>query len=328
MKLCLTLLLACAAAAQTLQIYAIDVEGGKAALFVSPSGQSMLIDAGYDGFDGRDTDRILAALQAAGVKRIDYLVVTHNHRDHLGGVAPLEKRFPIGTFVDHGKRFEATEDANTMYSAYEKARARHRHLVVKAGDSIPIAGFKVKVVTAAGIAIAKPLAGVGQPNPACAAYKPLEVDPGENAHSLGMLIVYGRFRLADLGDLYWNQEYDLACPANKIGTVDVYMTTHHGTNTSGAPQMVWALYPRVAIMNNGVTKGGSVEAWQTIHDSPGLADLWQLHFSPARGVERNAPEQLIANMEEKCAGSWIQLTARADGTFTVTNGRSGASKSY
>jgi competence protein ComEC len=314
--------------AQALKVYAIDVEGGKSTLYVSPSGQSMLVDAGYDGFNGRDAQRILAAAKAAGVHQIDYLVITHYHQDHVGGVPQLAALIPIRNFVDHGRNFETVKDNAKLYDAYAEQRARSHHIEVKAGDSIPIPGLQVRVVTASGQAIAQPLPGAGQPNPLCQSYEPIKIDTGENAHSIGMLITYGSFRLADLGDLYWNQEHDLACPANKIGPVDVYMTTHHGKKTSSSPQMLSALHPKVAIMNNGPTTGGSVEAWTTIHNSPGLMDLWQLHRALQNDQAHNSEEPLIANLDEHCTGSYIQLTANRDGSFTVTNARTGFSKSY
>jgi competence protein ComEC len=318
-------------AAADLTVYAIDVEGGKSTLFVSPSGESMLVDTGYAGFKNRDADRIVAAAKAAGVKQIDYLVITHYHQDHVGGVPQLAARIPIRNFVDHGQNFEQVKDNVAIYDAYVTVRNKGSHIVVKAGDHIPIKGIQVDVVTASGKGIAKPLPGAGQPNPACATYQPLAVDPGENAHSIGMVVSYGNFRLVDLGDLYWNQEYDLACPTNKLGVVDVYMTTHHAKKTSGSPQMVWALHPKVAIMNNGATSGGAVQAWQTIHDSPGLLDIWQLHFATANGPDHNSAEDFIANRapeSDNCWGNWIQLTARKDGTFTVRNSRTKFSKSY
>ncbi|HEY1337685.1 MAG TPA: MBL fold metallo-hydrolase [Bryobacteraceae bacterium] len=322
------LLAACAASAQTLDVYNIDVEGGKATLYVSPSGQSMLVDAGYGGNNGRDAERIVAVAKAAGLKRIDWLVVTHYHQDHAGGVEPLAARFPIGTFVDHGPSSDLGKNIEPAYSSYQREAKKHRHITAKPGETIPIAGIEVRIATADGKAVAKPLPGGGQSNASCAKYRAIETDTGENAHSIGMLITYGAFRLADLGDLHWNQEHDLACPVNKVGPVDVYITTHHGTKTSGSPQMVWALHPKVAIMDNGAFKGGSQEAWQTIHDSPGLLDLWQLHYSPDRGERRNPPFDFIANVDEKCKGAWIKLSARADGTFMVENGRNGFKKGY
>ena len=311
-----------------LRIYAIDVEGGKSTLFVSPSGQSMLVDTGYDGFNSRDAKRIVAAAKDAGVKQIDYLVITHYHHDHVGGVPQLAAMMPIRTFVDHGKNFETLKENGAVYKHYIKARARGEHIAVKAGDTIPVTGIQVQVVTASGSAVAQPLAGAGQPNPACASYRPMKPDSGENAHSIGMLITYGSFRAVDLGDLYWNQEHDLACPNNKIGTVDLYLTTHHGKKTSGSPQMVFALHPRVAIMNNGPSTGGAPQAWETIHDSPGMLDLWQLHYAGANDKEHNTAEPYIANLNDRCNGDWIKVTAQSDGAFTVVNGRNQFAKTY
>jgi competence protein ComEC len=318
--------LSCAA---DLQIYAIDVEGGKSTLFVSPSGESMLVDTGYDGFHDRDADRIVAAAHDAGIKQIDYLVITHYHKDHAGGVLQLAAKIKIVNFIDHGPNFEKAKDNKEIVSAYEAIRGKGNHSVAHPGDTIPIHGIQVVVVTAAGKAIDKPVAGGGQPNPTCANYKPIAVDTGENAHSIGMWIAYGNFHAVDLGDLYWNQEHDLACPANKLGTVDLYLTTHHGKKTSGSPQMVWALAPKVAVMNNGPDTGGSEEAWQTIHDSPGLLDLWQLHLATKNDAAHNVPEQFIANaVSDKCEGKWIKVTARQDGSFTVRNSRNGVEKTY
>ena len=331
-KLLLLLALPCWLSAAGLQIYAIDVEGGKSTLYVSPSGQSMLVDAGYAGYGGRDAKRIQAAMKAAGITRIDYLVITHYHKDHAGGVPQLAAAIPIRNFIDHGKNFEAVKDNGEVYDDYVKARKKGNHIEVKAGDTIPIDGLRVDVVTAAGVAMNGPLAGApgaGQPNPACKTYQAIEPDHGENSRSIGMTIQYGKFRAVDLGDLYWNQEHDLACPVNKIGTVDVYMTTHHGKKTSGSPQMVWALHPKVAVMNNGPVTGGSELAWSTIRQSPGLLDLWQLHYASQNDRKHNADEQYIANLKEHgCEGDWIRVTAEADGSFTVRNGRTGFEKAY
>ena len=315
-------------AAQELRVYAIDVEGGKATLYVSPSGQSMLLDTGYEGFRKRDADRIVAAAKAAGVAQIDYLVITHYHADHVGGVPQLAAKMPIRNFVDHGKNFETLKDVGEVYSNYVAARAKGRHIVVKAGDRIPVEGIDVEVVTASGKAIGSPLPGAGQPNPLCASYRPIAPDSGENSYTIGIVIAYGKFRLADLGDLYWNREHDLACPNNLLGTVDVYMTTHHAKKTSGSPAMVQALRPRAAIMNNGPRTGGDEAAWQTIHESAGPPDIWQLHYALNNDAAHNAPDGFIANRSEDCTGNWIRLAAKADGSFTIENGRNRMEKVY
>jgi len=289
----------------------------------------MLVDAGYAGYENRDARRIAAAAQAAGVKQIDYLVITHYHGDHAGGVPQLAATMPIRAFYDHGDNFDENNPTTVAaFRPYVAVRAKYPSTVLKAGDSVPVKGLSVRVVSASGKAIAKPLPGAGQANPMCASYRPLDHDTGENARSLALLITFGSFRVADFGDLYWNQEHDLACPVNEVGEVDLYMTTHHGTKTSGSPQMVRALHPKVAIMNNGPSKGGSVEAWQTIHDSPGLLDLWQLHFSNVGGKKHNVAEALIANPAEPCSGYWIEVSAGPDGTFTVRNSRNQYEKTY
>jgi len=311
------------------QIYFIDVEGGQATLIVSPSGQSLLIDTGWRGFDGRDAERIVQAAKAAKIKEIDYVLITHYHRDHVGGVPQLANRMKIGTFVDHGPNMEDAKVVKEDYSDYVKTLSKAaQHIVVKPGDTIPIKGITVQVLTAAGEVISSPLAGAGQPNPFCAASAKKEDDATENARSLGVLITYGSFRLIDLGDLTWNKELALMCPANPIGTVDVYLTSHHGLNQSGSPALVQALHPRVAIMNNGAKKGGSPDAWQIVKDSPGLEDLWQLHYAMAGGKEHNVPDTFIANVDEFCEGKYIELTAQSNGSFTVVNSRNKFSKTY
>lgn len=317
------------AAGKTLDIYFVDVEGGQATLFVTPNGQSMLIDTGWPGFESRDAKRIAAVAKMAGVKQIDYLVVTHYHIDHVGGVPNIVAEIPVKNFVDHGTSFETDALANKIVGAYTTAIGKSNHLVLKSGDKIPLKGLDVTVLTAAGDQIAKALPGAGKANPECANVKMKDADPSENARSLGSLITYGKFRMIDLGDLTWNKESALACPANLVGTVDLYLTTHHGLSQSNNPALVRALHPRVAIMNNGATKGGSPEAWQTVHSSPGLQDLWQVHYSVEGAAANNTTEQFIANPDEKNdAGNYIKVSAESNGTFTVTNSRNKFSKTY
>jgi competence protein ComEC len=315
-------------AAKNLEVYAIDVEGGQATLVVSPSGESMLIDTGWGGNNHRDAERIAAACKNAGVKKIDYLVITHYHADHVGGVPQLAEKMPIVTFVDHGPSVETGKQADILFNAYRDYRSKGKHLEVKAGDTIPVKGIDVKVVSSNGDVISAPLPGAGAPNPECGSFQKREPDATENARSVGTVISWGKFRMLDLGDLTWNKEYDLVCPNNRIGTVDVYLVSHHGMNMSGSPQLVHAIHPRVAIMNNGARKGGTVEAWQTIHDTPGLEDFWQLHFSVAGGKEHNTPDTFIANLDEVCEGKWIKLTVDKDGGFTVFNARNRYEKAY
>ena len=312
--------------AKTLDVYFVDVEGGQATLIVTPSKQSMLVDAGWPGFNGRDVGRIHAAAKAAGIKQIDYLIVTHYHTDHVGGVPQLVAKIPVKTFVDHGPNNETGKNADELNSGYEKAVATGKHLVVKPGDKIPLKGVDVQVLTSNGEIISSPLVGGGQPNPLCG--KEYPEDKSENARSTGVLITYGKFRMINLGDLTSHKEAELVCPANRVGPVDVYLTTHHGTNTSNSETIVHALRPRVAIMNNGAKKGGSPDAWQIIRKSPGLEDLWQVHFAVAGGKENNSPDSFIANLEPACEGKHIKLSAQPDGSFSVSNSRNRYEKSY
>ena len=133
-----------------LDIQFIDVEGGQATLIVSPSGESLLVDTGYPGFNGRDADRIAAAVKQAGLSRIDYLVITHYHADHVGGVPALAARVPIRTFVDHGPTVEQGDNPARLYNAYLETRAKGRHVLARPGDTLPVAGLDVRFVSGRG----------------------------------------------------------------------------------------------------------------------------------------------------------------------------------
>lgn len=339
---------------RTLDIYFVDTEGGQATLFAAPGG-SMLVDTGFAGgvVDtpapaqpaagagrgaaaapvGRDASRILDVLRQAGVTMLDYVVITHYHGDHVGGAADVASRIPIRNFVDHGPyTVELQPNRAAGFIAYKTVRDRARAIVPRPGDKIPVAGLDVTVLTVSGDLIAAPLPGApgaGAANPLCRDAQLKAPDPTpENLESIGLAIRYGNFRLLDLGDLTWNQESRLACPNNLLGTFDVFHTSRHGDPNSSAPQMVHALRARAAIMNNGETKGGSPEVWKIVRQSPGLEDLWQLHWSRAGGTENNSPEQFLANLNEADHGHSLKISARSDGSFTMTNERTGFSKEY
>lgn len=321
MFLGLALVLASAAqAAKTLDLYFIDTEGGQATLVVAPSGQALLIDTGYTGFGGRDTVRIAAAAKDAGVKRIDDLLITHFHDDHVGGVANLLDRLPVAAYLDHGPSIET----HGYPTPYAKAFAKGRHQVIAPGDKIAIKDLDITVVAAGG----KSIAGKGTPNPHCAGLteQQSELEAGENSQSAAVVIQFGKFRFADLGDLTWNKQLALLCPDNKVGKVDLYLTTHHGGADS--PKAIWGMAPRVAIMNNGPMKGGDPEGWKNVMASPGLEDLWQLHFALAGGKDSNVPDTFIANVDANDQGNHLKVSALADGSFTVTNPRNKFSKTY
>lgn len=308
------------ARARPLQIYAIDVEGGQSTLIVSPSGQSLLIDTGWSGFNGRDADRIVSAAKAAGVNQLDYVLITHYHRDHVGGVPQLSDRMKIGTFIDHGPNQEDSDVTRQDYAAYEKVVTEHKHLVVKPGDRISIKGIDVLVLTAAGDHINKPLPGAGQANPVCASEPKPPVDTTENARSLGVLITYGKFRMLDLGDLTKDKELELACPVNLIGTVSLFIVTHHGMDQSNSKALVAAIHPEAAILNNGAHKGASADAWEIVHDAVGPDRLWQLHYAVDGGPEHNVDAKFIANSgENNDRGNYIKVLAYPTGPFEIIN---------
>jgi competence protein ComEC len=355
----MTALLPAALAAQprtTLDIYVIDVEGGNATLFVAPSGDSLLIDTGNGGpAAARDAGRIMAAVQDAALTRVDHLITTHYHGDHFGAMSEVASRMAIRNFIDHGPNVQpnqATDDF--LQKVYPQLYAKGTHTVAKPGDKIALKGLDARVVASAGQMIATPLPGAGSKNPYCASYKPKDPDPSENAQSVGTHVTFGRFKTVHLGDLTWNKESDLMCPTNRLGTVDLFIVSHHGQAISNSEVLMHAIAPRVAIMNNGTRKGGQPDAMKVMFASPGLEDLWQIHFSLLSGQEYTVPGMFIANGVDdqpaampiaatpapapgpgaapppahNGAAYWIKVSAREDGSFTVTNTRNGFSKTY
>ncbi len=351
------------AAGKALDIYFIDTEGGQATLYVSPSGQTLLVDTGNAG--ERDLGRILEVLGVAGVTQIDHMFLTHYHGDHYGSLPELSTRLPIRHFYDHGESVEKDRPNIAKFlPVYSDIVSKGVRTVVKPGDKIAFAGTDVTVVMSDGNPLRKPIAkapGAGLTNPGCVGFKERDeskVDP-DNHQSAGFVVAYGKFRMVNLGDLTWSREFKLMCPNNPIGTVDLYLTTHHGLDQSGSAAFVHAIRPRVAIMNNGTRKGGHVQTYQILETSPGLEDVWQLHWSYWGGVEHNAPGVMVANVDEPAqlaaivggtaAGGqtaatpppagpggnanhapahYLKVTARNDGSFTVTNSRNAYAKTY
>jgi competence protein ComEC len=322
-------------AAKPLDVYVIDVEGGKALLVLSPAGESLLIDVGWPKTNGREasTDRLIADMKTLGVQRIDYLVISHFDTDHIGDVPALAARFPVRRIVDHGPLSTTGKGVEARYKPYSDLFNKIEHIVVKPGDTIPLKGVDVTVVSAAGQVIDKPVKGAGAPNPLCASSKQEDaiVQDVEDNMSVGLLFTLGKFRMLDLADLEAHKDWDLVCPNNLIGTVDVYQVNVHGQFKGIAPVLVNALRPRVAIMGNGARKGGDPETWPVLRATPGLEDIWQSHFSVAGGADNNPPADFIANADadpRSDQNEMIKLSAQPDGAFTVTNTRNRFSRTY
>jgi competence protein ComEC len=314
-----------------LRIYFVDVEGGQATLFVTPAKESLLIDTGWPGNEGRDADRILAAAKDAGINKIDYVTITHFHTDHVGGVPQLAAKIPIGTFVDHGQNRESTDAVTVQgWNAYQQllAGGKYKRISVKPGDTLPVRGIHAVIVSADGAVIDHPLPGAGRENASCKDAQQYPADQTENARSVGSVITFGKLRILDLGDLTSDKEMGLVCPQNKLGKIDIYIVSHHGWNQSGSPALLNAIAPRVAIMDNGAKKGGSPSTWDIIEKSSNLENLWQLHFSEEGGAAHNVPAEFIANVEGPDTGNYLKLTAWPDGKFEVFNSRTKQTKQY
>jgi beta-lactamase superfamily II metal-dependent hydrolase len=339
--LSIVLLAAAIAPARPLVIYFIDVEGGQSTLVVTPRGQTLLIDAGFPGAGtfqsasgdprvARDPQRILAAARDAGITTIDNLLVTHFHADHDGGVPELSQLIPIRTFIDHGtvpaKADENVRGTLAAFDAYARVRARAKHREPKPGERLRLKDLDARVVSTAGISIARPLSGAASPNATCSPSALPAEEPNENPRSTGLLLQFGRFRFLDLGDLTGEPLFNLVCPRNLIGPVDVYLVAHHGGVDAADPATFAALAPRAAIFNNGPRKGGHANTLKAARAAIGADDIWQLHRSEIAPSE-NASQSRIANLDTSTA-HWIKIRASRDGAFDVTNGRTGDTKSY
>jgi hypothetical protein len=284
----------------------------------APTGEIMIVDTGFPGT--RDAARVVSVLQGElKATKVDYLVTTHYDPDHTGGVGYINSRVPVGEFLDHGE--------GGMPASYRSAVGNGKRRAVQPGETLMLGPVKIQFVSSARRLITDPLPGVAAtPNPLCAG-----ADQGsgndENAASVGQVASWGLFQMVNLGDLLWPLEHDLACPVNKLGQVELYQTTHHGQAQSGAPQLIHAMAPLVAVMNNGAGKGGAAASMRNLARSPGFQDLWQVHRSNNAGADNTADER-IANSAGADQGRWLKASVRADGSFTLLNPRNGHTKTY
>lgn len=317
---------------QTLELYFIDVEGGAATLIVTPAGETVLMDSGWGGFDGRDAKRIQRAMQQAGVTAIDHLITSHYHQDHYGGVPEISRLVPVRHFYDHGKMTSLSEDPQfaERYGAYQSA-AKGETTALKPGDTISLkaaAGTPpIKLLCVA--ANSQAIKGKSDANTECGSVKP-EEDTSENGRSVGMLLSWGEFQFLNLADLTWNISQRLVCPENHLGEIDLYQVTHHGGNVNNNPILLKSLRPTVAIMINGPRKGGHPDTIKWLRELPSLKALYQLHRNVQIPAEQNTTAELIANLDEQPDESYMIKVSvdRAKKAFAVTNERTKETKSF
>lgn len=312
-----------------LDIYWIDVEGGAATLVVTPARESVLMDTGWPRADARDALRIQAAMDDAGIDRIDYLLFSHFHGDHVGGLPALAERVPIGAVVDHGDSVElGSARGQALWDEYIGLAADRRRSVAP-GDKLPLERLEFTFVASHRelVAALEPR----MPNPLCDGVAPPDPDMGENGHSLGYLLSLGAFQFLNLGDLTPDREHALACPENRLGLVDLWQVPHHGGYGAIRPELAGALRPTVAVVNNGPRKGGTPDSLAVIQGTAEVGDVWQSHRTLTDDAAHNTDEALIANLteEEDCEGHWIKATVAPDGrSWSMINGRTGYSRTY
>lgn len=305
-----------------LDIYFIDVEGGAATLFVTPAGETLLIDSGYPDNGGRDRDRILKVLRdVAGKQHLDHASVSHWHLDHFGNHAALASQISIKNFWDRGIPETLSEDpAFPAKAALYRAAAQNKSKKLTAGDMLTLKSgetpLTAKVVTASGDVIPN----VGEPNPFAAEHKPQPEDSTDNARSVSVLFKFGKFTFLTCGDLTWNTEAKLMLPNNPLGKVEMFMVTHHGLEVSNNPVLVHAIQPHVAVMCNGPTKGGHKMTQETLRSTKSIKAWYQLHRNVNLKPEEQASPEFIANQAEtaQCKGNFIKASVAPGGTsYTV-----------
>jgi competence protein ComEC len=338
---------------QPLRIIALDVEGGAATLYVTPQKHSLLIDAGWpSGMGGvrpapgetaqatpSSAERIAAAVKAAGLDRIDYLLITHYHVDHVGGAVELLSLVPVGTVIDHGpNREQIPEGASpravaaapaTTYPKYLAAIGNRPHRVMKPGEVLRIDEMQVTAVDSDGEILTTPLANGAAPGAGCAtATTDDNLGGEENPRSLGVLITWGHARVLSLGDTTWNLENRLVCPRNLIGPVDVMFADNHGSENANSPVLVNSVRPRLIVFANGPAKGAAAQSIATATASPRIEGVWQIHFAEQH-PDQNVPAERIANPAgQPDAMHPLLIALSKDGALRVTNPRTGATETH
>ena len=327
---------------KTLDIYIVDVEGGNATLFVTPEGESVLIDTGNGGPAAvRDADRIMAAVKEAGITQIDALITSHWHGDHMGAMAELAGRIPIRHYLDHGPNVQPAAAVDEfLQKTYPGLVAKAKHTVVKAGDTVPLKGVEWRIVTSGRQIITKPLPGAGQSNPYCAGFKPHTVNPvsgqpignTEDEHSVGSHLSVRRLSGVVPGRLPVEQRIRIDVSSQQARHTRVFARLPSWPAQlelrSAGPCTAAPCGRRSTTV---FEKEGSRRRCACCIRVPGLENLWQLHVAQLSGPEYDIPGMFVANIVEDIQHSpahWIKVSAQSNGTFTVTNNRNGFTKTY
>jgi len=320
----------------TLDIYFLDMVGGASTLIVTPLGESVLIDTGSMGPADRDPKRILAAAHDAGLKRIDYLVTTHFHSDHFGGILEVAKRIPVQKFFDKGHLPQPDEQERDnfkpLYARYRQA-TEGKLAALRTGDDIPLKNdpqVQLPLLRLHCVAAQRQIEGFeGNIDAAVPGREIRKPDLSENARSIAMVLRYGKFGLFLGGDITWNVEYCLACPKNLVGEVDLYQVTHHGLDLSNNPALLKALNPTVCIAMNGPNKGIDPNAFRAMTQLPGVKAIYAMHYNTQHGDRANPPPDFIANGKDPAKGRYIKASVAPDGnSFAVEIGKGGPKRTY
>ena len=319
-----------------LDIYFLDMMGGASTLIVTPLGESVLIDTGSLEPKHRDADRIFAAARQAGLQKIDYLVTTHFHSDHYGGILQLTKHIPVKTFLDKGHlppdRERQSASFKKLYPLYREATGGKVE-VIRVGDDLPLKNDpqeRIPTLSLHCVAVEKQVEGfdgdVDAPVPGHVIREP---DRSDNANSIALVLRYGKFDFFAGGDITWNVEHHLASPKNVVGEVDLYQVTHHGLDQSNNPILLRALNPTVSIAMNGPRKGIQPNTFRALQKLPDVKAVYQIHYNTQYGDEGNPPLEFIANGKDSTRGELIKVSVDPDReSFTVSIGVDGPKKSY
>lgn len=329
----------------TLDVYWIDSEGGGSTLMVTPAGESVLIDTGNPG--GRDSARVVAAANAAGLTRIDHVAITHWHLDHFGGAAEIAQQIPFGTLYQ--RAIPAGDPNGRAQSAFPVQIKPYREIAAKRMPLAPGVVVPLKPVAGRGApklqlrciaadqTFVKPTAAQRKAkNPLAGSVPEKAPDTSDNANSAVFVLEFGAFRFFDGGDLTWNLEEKLVAPYNLPGVVDVYQTNHHGLAHSNNPILVQSLEPTVVVMNNGPRKGGQSGSFAAIRSAKSVEALYQVHRSFNVDGDENAPEEYIANHEDlhgpaaaKCPAHLVKMSVAPDGkSYTISIPSTGHARTF